>query len=94
MNDPGLSLEEKVQQILMSVTDRIDGEIVNLMNDIEQQEKKGAGSKDKTGQGLEKLQLKLQQLMEKRKQMFQLMTDMSMKFNEMAKAAIQNMARA
>jgi hypothetical protein len=48
----------------------------------------------KAQQSSEKLQLKLQQLMERRKQMFDLMTNMSQKFNEMAKAAIQNMARA
>lgn len=43
---------------------------------------------------MEQLQQQLQKLMERRNQMFTLQTNMSEKFNEMAKQALQNLGRA
>jgi hypothetical protein len=98
LNDPSLTQEEKLQMILFSVMDRIDDETLSVMEEIDSAQSKNGGDDAKTDQkkrqSLEKLQLKLQQLTERRKQMFELLTNLSTKFNEMAKAAISNMARA
>ncbi len=61
----------------------------------EKKEDKAIAKKESAAnRSIEQLNLKLQKLTERRKQMFDLMTTMSGKFNEMAKAAIQNLARA
>jgi len=97
--DESLSLEERVQLALLSIMDRVDDQTVGLMEDLEkaqdaQRDAKDDKERQKAASSLEKLQLRLQQLVERRKQMFDLMTNLSSKFNEMAKTAIQNMARA
>ena len=56
--------------------------------------KGSAAAEAKASRGVEQLQLKLQKLMERRKQTFDLMSNISEKFNEMAKTAIQNLGRS
>jgi hypothetical protein len=95
INDPSLSLEEKIQQILTAIMDRADAEILSLTEQLSEAEnKERSGKGENKGPSVQNLQLKLQQVMERRKQMFELMTNMSSKFNEMAKSAIQNLGRA
>jgi hypothetical protein len=43
---------------------------------------------------MQMLQFRIQRAVERRSQMFQLMSTLSEKFNEMAKVAIQNLGRA
>lgn len=103
IDDPNLSLEEKIQLVLSKLMEQLDAEIMETMDaQAKAADGKGGGKAGGTDEAAghkskanaEKLQLKLQQLMERRKQMFELMTNMSMKFNEMAKAAISNLGRA
>ena len=60
----------------------------SLDKDIEDAAKAVAGGKDPDAS------FRLQRLMERRTQMFNLLSNMSAKFNEMTKTAIQNMSRA
>jgi ribosomal protein L9 len=103
INNPNMSMEEKLQAILMLISRDTDDEILDVMQQMaslrDERATLGSGEKDraraaKLETSMEQLNLSLQKLMEKRKQMFDLMSNISSKFNEMAKVAIQNLGRA
>ncbi|MDY7228417.1 hypothetical protein [Hyalangium rubrum] len=103
INNPNMSMEEKLQAILMMITRDTDEEILGVMQEMAnvrgERASLGTGQTDpsraaKLETSMEQLNLRLQKLMEKRKQMFDLMSTISSKFNEMAKVAIQNLGRA
>jgi hypothetical protein len=98
-----MSLEEKLQAILTLITRDTDDEILDLMNVMASvRDQRAALGTDESSRAqdaklettMEQLNLRLQRLMEKRKQMFDLMSNISAQFNEMAKQAIQNLGRA
>lgn len=96
LNDPNMSLEEKVQAMIDSMMSNIDGELGEVMTELDKAYSKKVDGKDNNAvqskQGsIEKLQRKLQQLMERRRQMVELASNMSKNFNDMAMAAIRNM---
>jgi hypothetical protein len=103
INDPCMSLEEKIEAILMNLTQKMDDEILQTMDDLAAAQDKQ--SRIKNGKGDEKalteaqrdidrISMRLQKLIEKRKMMFEMMSTLSMKFNEMAKTALSNMRSA
>ncbi|MGQ0506773.1 MAG: hypothetical protein ACT4TC_15795 [Myxococcaceae bacterium] len=108
INDPTISLEAKIQLILMTLAEREDDETLSAMSEMSTTSQELAGMRAKTKaddeqgqkdiakkqQNMELLQQRLQRAMERRKQMYDLMSNMSSKFNEMAKTAISNLARA
>lgn len=103
LNNPNMSLEEKIQAILMAMEESIDGEIESTMKQMAAAQDQGASLANtqenqpkiaEAKRNAEMLNLRLQQLMEKRKSMFDLMSNMSSKFNEMAKTAINNLRSA
>jgi hypothetical protein len=103
INDPSMSLEEKIEAILMSLTEKMDGEILQTMDDLAAAQDKHASIKNGKGdekaladaqRDMDRLNLRLQKLVEKRKMMFEMMSTLSMKFNEMAKTALSNMRSA
>jgi hypothetical protein len=103
INNPNMSLEEKLQAILTLITRDTDDEILGVMKEMSsaRDERANLGTDEKSRAReaklettMEQLNLRLQKLMEKRKQMFDLMSNISSKFNEMAKQAIQNLGRA
>jgi len=103
INDPSMSLEEKINAILMNLTEKMDDEILQTMDSLAAAQDKKAGiSNDKGNEkslteaqrDIDRLSMRLQQLVEKRKTMFEMMSTMSMKFNEMAKTALSNMRSA
>lgn len=101
LNDPSLSIEEKLQLVLARLMEGTDDQILSTMDELAQAQARKAGlaSDDKEGlaqaqRGEELINMRLQKLIERRKQMFELMSNLSEKFNEMAKTAIQNLARA
>lgn len=103
INNPNMSLEEKLQAILTLITQDTDEEILGVMKEMasarDERAKLGTDQKSRAREAkldttMEQLNLRLQKLMEKRKQMFDLMSNISSKFNEMAKQAIQNLGRA
>ncbi len=103
INDPSMSLEEKIEAILMALTERMDDDILKTMDDLAAAQDAKAGiSNDKGNEkkaadadrNIERINLRLQKLIEKRKTMFEMMSTLSMKFNEMAKTALSNMRSA
>jgi hypothetical protein len=103
INDPSLSLEEKIEAILMALTERMDGDILATMDDLAAAQDRQSGIKNGKGdekaladaqRDVDRIQMRLQKLVEKRKMMFEMMSTMSMKFNEMAKTALSNMRSA
>lgn len=103
INNPNMSLEEKLQAILTLITQDTDDEILDVMKEMasarDERAKLGTDQSSRAREAkldttMEQLNLRLQKLMEKRKQMFDLMSNISSKFNEMAKQAIQNLGRA
>ncbi|MCE9667327.1 hypothetical protein LY474_05815 [Myxococcus stipitatus] len=103
VDNPRMSIEDKIQAILTNITSETDDEIMDVMQDMadardqkatlgtsEADKKKGA----KLESSMQELELRLQRLVEKRKAMFDLMSNMSSKFNEMAKTAISNLRSA
>jgi hypothetical protein len=103
LQDPTLSIEDKIQMLLMSLMQNMDEEILQTMDDLAAAQDKRAGIKNEKGnekkladadRNLEFIQARLQKLIEKRKLMFELMSNMSTKFHEMARTAISNLGRA
>lgn len=103
INNPNMSMEEKLQALLMLISRDTDDEILDVMKEMSSvrderaklgTDDKGRARAAKLETTMEHLNLRLQKLMEKRKQMFDLMSNISSKFNEMAKQAIQNLGRA
>lgn len=101
LSDPTLSIEEKIELILQRVCERTDEELLATMRELDALSSKKADLKDpndgesqKIQRSIEQLNLRIQKLVERRRAMFDLMSNMSQKFNEMARTAIQNMARA
>jgi hypothetical protein len=92
--DPSLSLEEKIMLILQRVLEQTDQDLMAATAELEGQSKAQGSGKPGTDSAREMAQLKLQRLMEKRKAMFDLMSNVSSKFHEMSKTAIQNLGRA
>ena len=103
INDPRMSLEEKINAILTNLTEKMDDEILQTMDNLAAAQDRKAGiSNDKGSEkaltesqrDIDRLSMRLQQLVEKRKTMFEMMSTLSMKFNEMAKTALNNMRGA
>ncbi|HZH74514.1 MAG TPA: hypothetical protein VEY88_00685 [Archangium sp.] len=103
INDPSLSLEEKMEAILLALTERMDGDILKTMDDLAAAQDRQSGIKNGKGdekalteaqRDVDRIQMRLQKLIEKRKMMFEMMSTLSMKFNEMAKTALSNMRSA
>ncbi|RKG96515.1 hypothetical protein D7X32_35760, partial [Corallococcus carmarthensis] len=103
VDNPNMSIEQKVQALLMGITEDTDSELLDVMNEMAsaREERATLGTSDsdkargaKLDTSMQELELRLQTLMEKRKAMFDLMSNMSSKFNEMAKTAISNLRSA
>lgn len=103
LDNPQMSIEDKIQAILGSINRDTDGEILDVMRDMAsaRDEQAALGTSDadrkkaaKLETSMQELNLRLQKLMEKRKAMFDLMSNMSSKFHEMAKTAISNLRSA
>ncbi|WP_342375794.1 hypothetical protein NVS55_31530 [Myxococcus stipitatus] len=103
IDDPRMSIEDKVQAILGAISSETEDEILEVMGQMasagEDRAVLGTTDADKRAAAkidgdMRALELRLQRLVEKRKSMFDLMSNMSAKFNEMAKTAISNLRNA
>ncbi|MFZ5469936.1 MAG: hypothetical protein ACOZIN_10915 [Myxococcota bacterium] len=109
LSDPTLSIEEKVELLMMKILASLDKEILDTMEQVADAQQNVGKAQDAAAKGssgsnkeataaaqskADMLQFKLQRLVERRKQMFDLMSNMSAKFNEMARTAIGNLGRA
>lgn len=101
LNNPSMSIEEKIEQVLTLIEQQLDDQMGDVMQQMADNQNKSAGAQgnDKKGaesaqNNQEQLQFKLQQLVEKRKAMFDLLSNVESKFSEMSSLAIQNLGKA
>lgn len=108
LNAPGLSIEEKLRRVLMALTQRTDDELLEVMRELDEGSRanaavtaKGASATAEDKAAMERqrtdqqfLQMRLQELVERRKAMFELMSNLSASFHAMARTAIGNLGRA
>jgi len=108
LNDPRLGVEEKLKRVLMLLTGQLDDELLDVMAELDgasskradvtakgaaaTAEDKAALKRQETDQQF--LQLRLQELIERRKAMFELMSNLSASFHAMSRVAISNLGRA
>ena len=103
INDPSMSLEEKIMAVLTKLENSTDDEIKDDMNQLAAAQKhnekvKGdssasQGDVQKAADDVSNVTMKLQQAVERRKNLAELMTNIDKAFNDMAMAAIQNIGR-
>lgn len=108
LGDARLSVEEKLKRVMMLLTNQIDDELIDVMAEMDgatakradvtakgasaTADDKAALKRQETDQQF--LQLRLQELIERRKAMFELMSNLSASFHAMSRVAISNLGRA
>jgi hypothetical protein len=98
LNDKSLSLEEKIEMILMVLENRTDDQMLSVTQQMDQNDDKKTAKDDrKKVAKLDKvdrdLNFKVERLMKRKEQLSNLLSTMEMKFASMAQTAIANMAR-
>ena len=84
LNDPSLSLEEKIAMLFAAILDKLDGEIEGALKDVAKSESGGGGESASTQQQ------KLQLLMQRRERMNGLATNLNKMMSEMSMRIISN----
>jgi hypothetical protein len=98
LNDKSLSIEEKVEMILMVLENRVDDQMLSVTQQMDQNDDKKTNKDDrKKVAKLDKvdrdLNFKMERLMKRKEQLSNLLSTMEMKFASMAQTAIANMGR-
>ena len=98
LNDKSLSVEEKIELILMVLENRADDQMLAVTRQLDDNDdKKSAKDDRKKVAQLDKvdrdLNFKLERLMKRKEQLSNLLSTMEMKFASMAQTAIANMGR-
>jgi len=98
LNDKSLSIEEKIEMILMVLENRTDDQMLSITQQMDQNDDKKTAKDDrKKVAKLDKvdrdLNFKMERVMKRKEQLSNLMSTMEMKFAAMAQTAIANMAR-
>jgi len=98
LNDKSLSLEEKIEMILMVLENRTDDQMLSVTQQLDSNDdKKSAKDDRKKVAKLDKvdrdLNFKMEKLMKRKEQLSNLLSTMEMKFASMAQTAIANMGR-
>jgi hypothetical protein len=105
LNDPTLTVEDKVCLMIMLIMKKMDKDIekmANYINDLQQQQSKGGGKGGgKGGKGggggsspsIDVETMKLKRLIDKRSQMFDMLRQIIDKYNQTAKGIIDSMGR-
>jgi hypothetical protein len=98
LNDKSLSLEEKIEMILMVLENRVDDQMLSVTQQMDQNDDKKSNKDDrKKVTQLDKvdrdLNFKMERLMKRKEQLSNLLSTMEMKFASMAQTAIANMGR-
>ena len=98
LNDKSLSIEEKIEMILMVLENRADDQMLSVTRQMDQNDDKKTAKDDrKKVAKLDKvdrdLNFKMERLMKRKEQLSNLLSTMEMKFASMAQTAIANMAR-
>ena len=98
LNDKNLSVEEKLELILMVLENRADDQMLGVAKELDDNDDKKSSKDDrKKVAQLDKvdrdLNFKLERLMKRKEQLSNLLSTMEMKFASMAQTAIANMGR-
>jgi len=98
LNDKSLSIEEKIEMILMVLENRVDDQMLSVTQQMDQNDDKKSNKDDrKKVAKLDKvdrdLNFKMERLMKRKEQLSNLLSTMEMKFASMAQTAIANMGR-
>jgi hypothetical protein len=98
LNDKSLSIEEKIEMILMVLENRADDQMLSVTQQMDQNDDKKTNKDDrKKVAKLDKvdrdLNFKMERLMKRKEQLSNLLSTMEMKFASMAQTAIANMGR-
>ena len=98
LNDKSLSVEEKIEMILMVLENRADDQMLSVTQQLDQNDDKKTAKDDrKKVAKLDKvdrdLNFKMERLMKRKEQLSNLLSTMEMKFASMAQTAIANMGR-
>jgi hypothetical protein len=98
LNDKSLSIEEKIEMILMVLENRVDDQMLSVTQQMDQNDDKKTNKDDrKKVTKLDKvdrdLNFKMERLMKRKEQLSNLLSTMEMKFASMAQTAIANMGR-
>ena len=98
LNDKSLSVEEKIEMILMVLENRVDDQMLSVTQQMDQNDDKKTSKDDrKKVTQLDKvdrdLNFKMERLMKRKEQLSNLLSTMEMKFASMAQTAIANMGR-
>jgi hypothetical protein len=108
LNDPTLTVEDKVTLMIMLIMKKMDKDIekmANYINQLQQQQNKGGGGKGGGGKGgkgggggggnpsIDVETMKLKRLIDKRSQMFDMLRQIIDKYNQTAKGIIDSMGR-
>ena len=98
LNDKSLSLEEKIEMILVVLENRVDDQMLSVTQQMDQNDDKKSNKDDrKKVTKLDKvdrdLNFKMERLMKRKEQLSNLLSTMEMKFASMAQTAIANMGR-
>ncbi|HZJ53685.1 MAG TPA: hypothetical protein VFD38_06060 [Myxococcaceae bacterium] len=96
--DKSLSIEEKIEMILMVLENRVDDQMLSVTRQMDQNDDKKTNKDDrKKVAKLDKvdrdLNFKMERLMKRKEQLSNLLSTMEMKFASMAQTAIANMGR-
>jgi hypothetical protein len=96
LNDPSMSLEDKVMAILEKCYDQTDQSVQGLVTQLGQAQQASNGGQPTSASNasgapsMQTLEFKLQDMMQKRTQLLDLMSNMSKTFNDAAMTAINN----
>jgi len=98
LNDKNLSVEEKIEMILMVLENRTDDQMLSITQQMDRNDDKKTAKDDrKKVAKLDKvdrdLNFKMERVMKQKEQLSNLLSTMEMKFAAMAQTAIANMAR-
>jgi hypothetical protein len=98
LNDKSLSVEEKIEMILMVLENRADDQMLSVTQQMDQNDDKKTNKDDRRKvTQLDKvdrdLNFKMERLMKRKEQLSNLLSTMEMKFASMAQTAIANMGR-
>ncbi|MFN0062018.1 MAG: hypothetical protein ACKVPX_05830 [Myxococcaceae bacterium] len=101
VNNPSLSVEEKLRMILLEVMRTLDDDMLKVGEEMSAvaEERESLPSDDrsqdsKLGRDMDRLSDRLQNLAQKRKAMFELLSHMTSNFGEMSMLAISNLGKA
>ncbi len=98
LNDKSLSVEEKIEMILMVLENRTDNQMLSVTQEQDRNDDKKSSKDDRKKMAqLDKvdrdLNFKMERLMKRKEQLSNLLSTMEMKFASMAQTAIANMGR-